>query len=182
VPPAASTSTTAGASGSTVPSTVAPPSSSTAVPSTAAAVARCTTGDLSVRANGGSAATGHALAVFELRNTSSKPCRMVGYPGVRVLDGSGATLTDAQRTAGFILGDVPPAAVTVAAGQVAYFGVESTNVCQGDLNPTPSASLRVTPPDETAALTVAATVNVCRGAQSVLVSPVRATTAEITRH
>lgn len=167
------------------PSTTTPVSSSSSVASTATSttsIGRCTTAELSLRAAGGSAATGHALATFELRNTSSRTCRLLGYPGVQLLDASGATLTEAQRTAGFILGDVAPSAVTVAAGKSAYFGVESVNVCQGDLIPTPSASLRVTPPDETAALTVAATINVCKGQQSVLVSPVRATTAEIPRH
>jgi hypothetical protein len=154
---------------------------STAAPSTTG-IGRCTTSGLALRANGGSAATGHALAVFELRNTSSKPCRILGYPGVRVLDASGATLTDAQRAPGFILDDRPPAAVTVSAGQVAYFGVESANVCQGGGDPKPAASLRVTPPDETAALTVAATVNVCPGTPSVLVSPVRSSASDIPHH
>jgi hypothetical protein len=165
----------------TSPST-APPSTpgSTTVTSTTGP-ARCTTQELSLRANGGGAATGHAVADFELRNTSSRPCRMLGYPGVRVLDASGATMTDAQRTSGFILGDAPPAAVIVPAGQVAYFGVESVNVCNGGADPRPSASLRVTPPDETAALTVAANINVCPG-NTVLVSPIRATAAEIPRH
>jgi hypothetical protein len=178
--PPSTTATTA------TPSTTTPVSSSSSVAApgvtSTTSIGRCTTAELSLRAAGGTAATGHALATFELRNTSSRTCRLLGYPGVQLLDGSGATLADAQRKAGFILGDVAPAAVTVGAGKSAYFGVESVNVCQGDLNPTPSASLRVTPPDETAPLTVAATINVCKGQQSVLVSPVRATTAEIPRH
>ena len=174
------TTTTIGPTSTTAP---APSSSaSTTVARTTTTLGRCATSALALRPNSGSAATGHALAVFELRNTSSAPCRLTGYPGVRLLDAGGATLADAQRTAGFILGDAPAATVTVAAGQAAYFGVESANVCQGGGNPVPSATLRVTPPDETASLTVPATINVCPGGTSVLVSPVRATIAEIPRH
>jgi hypothetical protein len=172
VPPVSSTA-------STTPPVSAP---STVAATSTTAIARCTTVGLALRSNGGSAATGHALAVFELRNTTSTACRLAGYPGVKVLGPSGAALTDAQRVPGFILGDAPATAVTVAAGQAAYFGVESANVCQGGGDPVPSASLAVTPPDETAALTVAATINVCPGASSVLVSPVRAAAADIPRH
>lgn len=179
-PPATSTATTTPTS---APVTSAPSTSvaTTAVGSTSG-IARCATSGLTLRPNTASAATGHALHVFELRNTTSAPCRLTGYPGVRVLDAAGATLADAQRTGGFILPDVPPSTVTVGAGQSAYFGVESSNVCQGGPDPVPAATLRVTPPDETTSLTVAAILNVCPGGTSILVSPVRANVADITRH
>jgi hypothetical protein len=181
--PAPAPPTTAAAPVSSTASTAPPVSSpSTVAPTSTTAVTRCTTAGLALRANGSSAATGHALAVFELRNTTSTACRLVGYPGVKVLGPSGAALTDAQRVPGFILGDAPATTVTVPAGQAAYFGVESANVCQGGGDPVASASLAVTPPDETAALTVSAIINVCPGASSVLVSPVRATAADIARH
>lgn len=176
----AGTTTTTSAAPATV--TSAPSSSvATTVAGATTTIGRCATAGLALRQNTASAATGHALHVFELGNTTTAACRLSGYPGVRVLDTSGATLADAQRTAGFILDDRPPATVSVAAGQSAYFGVESTNVCQGGGDPVPAASLRVTPPDDTASLTVAATLNVCPGGTTIIVSPVRATVADITR-
>jgi hypothetical protein len=178
----ASPATTSATTSVPVTTTVTAPPTSAASTVPATAVGRCTTADLSLRANGGNGAAGHAIANFELVNTSTKACRMLGYPGVALLDASGATLTNAGRTPGMILGDLPPATVTVAAGQRAYFGVESVNVCTGDVRPTTSATIRVTPPDETASFSAPATITVCPGQQSVLVSPVRGNPADVTRH
>src|SRR5206468_12033164 len=82
--PPSTTATTA------TPSTTTPVSSSSSVAApgvtSTTSIGRCTTAELSLRAAGGTAATGHALATFELRNTSSRTCRLLGYPGVQLLD------------------------------------------------------------------------------------------------
>ncbi|MGH9225954.1 MAG: DUF4232 domain-containing protein [Acidimicrobiales bacterium] len=172
---AAPGATTAGAS----TATSAPPVSTTAAPTTAAAAAdRCSSSTLALASREGLGALGHALYVLQLRNTAGQACRLTGYPAVSLVAGDGRLLAQAQPGAGYILPDRPPAAVSLAAGGSAYFGVESYNVCNGGVEPSVAQTVRVTPPDATTALTVSAQMNVCPG-QPVRVSPVRPTERDI---
>ena len=180
-PPAASSTVAGAATSGPATSVPAGPTSSAPAATPTAVDARCHSADLSLKADGGGAATGHAVAVFDLVNTATRACTLTGYPGVAALGGQGATLVSAAHGPGFILADAPPATVMLGPGQAAYFGVEWTNVCAGGVAPVSSSSLSVTPPGETASLLVAASVTVCPGSQSVLVSPVRAAKAEVSR-
>ncbi|MGH9277142.1 MAG: DUF4232 domain-containing protein [Acidimicrobiales bacterium] len=167
------TATTATAA--TVSTTTAAP------PTTVAGPDPCAASALAIEAGEGRAALGHGLSVYELRNTSSEACRMSGYPTVTVVDAQGRVLAEAQRGPGRILPDRPPASVVVAPGARAYVGVESPNVCGDGVRPAAADAVRVTPPGTTGApLTAVATIAVCPG-QAVLVSPVRATEADLTR-
>jgi hypothetical protein len=124
------------------------------------------------------AAAGHSLAVFVVRNPTTRPCRLRGVPGVEVLDAAGRVLATAGRGAGSILSGSPPAPVTLAPRGTAYFGVESESVCPDDASPTESDRVRVVLPDDTSPAEVAATITVCPRPE-LLVSPVRATQAEL---
>jgi hypothetical protein len=58
--------------------------------------------------------------------------------------------------------------------------VEATTLCDGDATPTPSARISVTPPGDPGTVSAAVTIDVCPNG-NVLVSPVRATDAEVSR-
>ena len=123
-------------------------------------------------------AAGHSLAVFAVRNPTTRPCRLTGNPAVEILDASGRVLATARPSAGSILSGAPPAPVTVAPRSAAYFAVESQSVCPDDAAPADSERLRVVLPDDAAPTDVAATTTVCPRAE-ILVSPIRATQAEL---
>ena len=125
------------------------------------------------------AAAGHSLAVFEVRSTAAGPCRLTGHPVVEVLDASGRVLATAAPGAGSILDASPPAAVNLAPGGTAYFGVESETVCPDDAPGTDADRLRVVLPEDTAPVEVAAAITVCPR-PGILVSPLRAFQDELT--
>jgi Protein of unknown function (DUF4232) len=125
------------------------------------------------------AAAGTSLSVFEVRNTGAGTCRLEGQPGVEALDASGRVLATARRGAGAIVGSAPAKPVTMAPGRAAYVGVESQDICPDDAAPTDSDRLRVVLPDDTTPVEVAATVTVCPRPE-IVVSPIRATQAELT--
>ncbi len=124
------------------------------------------------------AAAGHSLAVFVVRNPTTRPCRLTGHPGVEVLDASGRLLATARRGPGSILSGAPPAPVTLAPGGAAYFAIESESVCPDDASPADSDRVRVVLPDDAPPADVAATITVCPRPE-ILVSPIRATQAEL---
>jgi hypothetical protein len=126
------------------------------------------------------AATGHALRVYAVRNNSGRPCRVSGSPAVELRDAGGQVITRAQPASGFILPERPAAAVVVAAGQSAYFGIESTSLCAGGDPAATSDSVQVVLPDDTAPTAVADQIPVC-SPPTILVSPVRPTRDDITR-
>ena len=156
--------------------TSAPPPSTTTT--AARGPERCRTADLRIAQVEGGAALGHAVGIFEVRNASSAPCRLTGYPGVELLDQSGRVLAEGLRRAGYILGDRPPVAVTIRPGASAWFGIEWRNVCEGGDPVAESDHLRVIVPDETAPAVVPAVIPVC-AEPSILVSPVRAQKDEL---
>ena len=162
-------------------SPTAPPSSSVTVSSsTAPPPERCGASSLAVALVDGRAALGHGLDIFELRNTSARPCRLAGYPGVELLDPGSRVLAQGERRPGYILGDRPPSPVTIAPGAAAYFGVEFLNACPDDQPAGVSDRLRAIPPDDTAAVLVPARITVCTK-RDILVSPVRQRPDEVAR-
>lgn len=152
-----------------------PPATTAAAPS---GPERCRASTLQLAYLESRAALGHALAVFEARNTATRPCQLAGYPGAELVDASGRVLARGQRRPGHILGDRRPVPVTVAPGASAYFGLEYQNVCpEGD--PEAEADrVQVTLPDETAPVAVAATIPVCPTPE-ILVSPLRVSQDEL---
>ena len=164
-----------------VPSSEAPTSSAVPEPTTTTAAAgpeACGGPGVEITFVDSRAAAGHSLAVFVVRNPTTRPCRLSGRPAVEVLDASGRVLATARGGAGSILGGAPPAPVTVAASGTAYFAVESESVCADDAPPAESDRVRVVLPGDGTPAEVAVTITVCPQAE-VLVSPVRATQAEL---
>ena len=156
-----------------------PPESTTTTAAPPAGPERCQSSEVRITFLDSRTAAGHSLAVFEVRNSGTRPCRLAGHPGVEVLDPSDRILATAQNRAGTILGPSPPAPVTIAARGAAYFGVESESVCPDDLAPVDSDRVRVVLPEDTAPAEVAATITVCPQPE-ILVSPVRAAQSELT--
>jgi uncharacterized protein DUF4232 len=165
--------------GEATTSSSAPPESTTSTAAPPAGPERCQGPAVRIAFLDSRTAAGHSLAVFEVRNSGTRPCRLAGHPGVDVLDPSGRVLATAQRRAGTILGPSPPAPVTIPPGGAAYFGVESESVCADDLPPVDSDRMRVVLPENTAPAEVAVTITVCPQPE-ILVSPVRAAQSEIT--
>ena len=165
-----------------VPSSEATTSSS--APQSAATTAAqagpeaCRAPDVEIAFLDSRAAAGHSLAVFVVRNPTTRACRLTGHPGVEALDSSGRVLATAGRGAGSILSASPPGPVVVAPRGTAYFAVESESVCPDDAPPSDSERVRVVLPDDASPAEVAATISVCPGPE-LLVSPVRATQSEL---
>jgi hypothetical protein len=164
-----------------VPSSEAPTSSAVPESTTTTAAAgpeACRGPGVEIAYLDSRAAAGHSLAIFVVRNPTTRPCRLSGHPAVEVLDASGRVLATARRGAGSILGGAPPAPVTVAPRGNAYFAVESESVCADDAPPAESDRVRVVLPEDATPAEAAVTITVCPEAE-VLVSPVRAAQAEL---
>jgi hypothetical protein len=169
----------------TVPTTSASTSTteaattSTGVATTAlAGPGKCSAAGTRIRLVDSRAAVGHALALFEARNTGSAPCTMSGYPGVEVLDDAGTVLARASNHGGTVVGSAPATLVTVGPRAAAYFGVESESICPGDQPDVPGTRVRVVLPGDTAPLEAAAGVSVCPQ-PDIVVSPVRRTSSQV---
>jgi hypothetical protein len=89
--------------------------------------------------------------VYQLQNSSSAPCTLLGYPGLALLGGSSAPLpTTVVRQPG-----LPEVTVNLAPGGSAYFSAswpDGTGYA-GASCPT-STSLEITPPNDTMQLLV----------------------------
>ena len=171
VPPAEPTTASVATTTSTVPPTTAPST-------TQAETQECPSSSLALAPVEGRAALGHALYMFQLRNTSSQPCRLDGHPAVALLDAGGRVLARAKPGAGYILPDRPPGPVALAPGGSGWFGLESSTFCEGDATPTPSSRLTVTPPGGSGTVSTEVTIDVCPD-DTVLVSPVRPRDSEV---
>jgi len=133
----------------------------------------CTAADLTGAVAGTSGAAGTIEVTLTLRNTSSSPCLLEGYPGAQMLAASGAQLpTTVVRGGGYSFTAFAPGPVTLAPGAVAYVNVGYSDVPSGGETSCPaSTQLLVTPPNAYDHLTVAAQLQPC--AQGTLtVSPV----------
>jgi hypothetical protein len=146
--PATSTagaSGTTGAAGSTTPEDGTP-----------AGVDRCHTSELAGSLVPGSPGAGQRYATLVLRNSGGEVCTIHGYGGLGLVDGDGHALPTHQVR----LSDPPAATVTLQPGdtvsaQLHWGAVPGPgDATSGDCQPTP-ATLRVIPPDETDALSVA---------------------------
>jgi hypothetical protein len=158
-----------------VPATTAPATTTTLATSTAPATTvasdRCHTNELAASLGPQDAAAGNIYIPLILKNTSTRPCVVAGYPGVSLLDASGSQIgAPAARETGF-----PVADVKLAAGASASTALHTANqgIAPGGCL-TPSAKVRVFPPNELDAIEIAGQVTVCGNMFSV--SPLMAGT------
>lgn len=127
-----------GGSGSTADPAAAPPPTFTE---------RCHTGQLQARVESATA----TITVFSLTDTADVACVLEGYVRFDLLDVTGATLRTPTR-----LTDVPTKRMTLKPDGVASFELHSrtTSADGAACVPVTPARVRITPPDETDALTL----------------------------
>jgi len=172
--PPRATATTSGAATSTVAVT-APTVPATATPSTTtpagtttlatATAATCSVPVLRLTTTSGAAA-GNVEVTLVFENTGTRPCTMVGYPGVAGLDAAGRQVVQARRTANGFTGGIPagtsPPHVLLVPGASASARVEGTDVPAGTQTSCPSyPRLLVTPPNTTTSVVVDAAMPGC---------------------
>ena len=182
------TSGQAASPGATVPSMSGSPAPRTVSPittqATAASWLRCRPGQLRASFIPLGAATGHVGAEVVFRNASASDCRLFGYPGLKMLNASGAALpTTVSRGGSFLFPAVAPHLVGLAPGQTASFDIEYGDNPTGNPPPTyqkacpAAATLKITLPDDVTAVRAGVTMAPCKG--DLTVSPVVAGTAPI---
>ena len=112
------------------------------------ATARCHTDQLQARVQSAAA----TITVVSLTDTAAAPCVLEGYVRLELLDRTGAVLA-VQPTR---LTDVPTRRLTLRPGGAAVFELHARPTAAGGAPCTlvTPARLRITPPDETDALTV----------------------------
>lgn len=171
----------------TAPATTSPGSASSSMPPSPAAAAhwqRCGPAQLTATFMLLGAATGHVGAEIVLRNVSAAPCRLSGFPGLKMLDAHGAALpTTVGRGGSFLFPAIAPRIIGITPGQKASFDLEYADNPTG--NPPPpyqqacpaAATLEITPPGDVTAVRAHVTMAPCNG--DLTVSPVVAGTAPI---
>jgi hypothetical protein len=115
---------------------------------------------LTVTVAPGANAAGHVGLLLLFTNTSATACVISGYPGVSFVTGpSGTQIGDPAERVGN-----PGGPVTLAPQGRAHANLllsQVGNYAADGCKPVPAAGLRVYPPDETTALYVASTRQVC---------------------
>jgi Protein of unknown function (DUF4232) len=149
-----------------VSSTLPPPATTTTVPG-------CTGTNYTFSQLGSQGAAGTFEVTFGFRNTSSATCPLYGYPGMQLLNASGADIpTTTVRGGGESFTDFAPATVEVGPGDTAYFNMAYSDVTTGTESSCPTATaIEAIPPNTSTPLQVAAQFVVCNSG-TVTVSPV----------
>jgi len=125
-------------------------------------VRACRSADLRATEQQGDAGVGNRSTVYVLTNTAQDPCRLYGYPGMAFLDAAGATLRDTvARGSAYLFTDSGPAAVVLQPAESASFSL-GWSVANGAACAT-SATVEITPPNDTAHVTIPSQVVVCPG-------------------
>jgi hypothetical protein len=144
-----------------------PPTSTASGKPTRGAVA-CAANQLAVSAGHVEGAAGSRFVPIVFRNRSSRTCLMRGYPAVAGLDPAGKVVAHASQTGG------AQQTVVVRPGAAASSLVRAAAVPSGDATCPPDyAALRVSPPGQSAATTLAVSLPACGGLE---VRPVAAGT------
>jgi len=153
----------------TAPPAAVPPAAATS----AGAVERCLPAQLVLAVGRVGVGLGNAGAVFILTNRSRTACYLYGFPGMQLLDALGRPLpTRVLRTGAYTFTEVPPRRVDLTPGGEASFSAGWSSATGYPGVPCPaSESVEVTPPDDTAQLTVAAGIQACPDG-TIHVSPV----------
>lgn len=170
-----------GSSGSTAtdrtttvaPTTAATPSvASSAAPTTVAPTtteppsgAPCTAAHLSLSLGEAGAAAGSRYQTLIFTNEGARECSLTGYPGVTLRDGSGKQIGQPATRAP---GDVAKIMLAAHGGQASFF-LHTTADLTGNGCESPSASISVFPPNQTATVDVDGAITICDEFQ---VSPV----------
>lgn len=143
-----SSAPSASASAITPSASVTSPSAS-ASPGATPAVARCTTGDLSITLGPAEGAAGSTYVPIRLVNSSSHPCRTGGFGGVSLVTsprsepvGAPADRTGAGNAKPIVLRPGGRAAATLRISQAENYPADKCH-------PSPTHGLRVYPPNET---------------------------------
>jgi Protein of unknown function (DUF4232) len=151
-----------------------------AAPAASASWPRCSTTQLTMTATGTGAGLGHVGVLFTLRNTSSARCRLVGFPGLKLLGSNGQELpTTVVRAASgaYLFPAVVPHRVALPPGAVGSFDLQYGDAPVGAAAHEPYATacpaatrVEVTMPGAADHAVIAASMAPCGG--QVLVSPV----------
>jgi hypothetical protein len=145
----------------------APPSTTTVtftatVGTAPVTVPACTSADLQATEKQGDAGVGNRSTVYVLTNAVQDPCRLYGYPGMAFVDAAGTTLRDTvARGSAYLFTDPGPAAVVLQPAESASFSL-GWSVANGAVCAT-SATVEITPPNDTGHLTIPSQVVVCPG-------------------
>jgi hypothetical protein len=141
---------------------------------TSAGSSRCHTSQLRVVSSRTTGAAGTVELSFRLLNTSLQRCTIYGFVGMQMVDAAGRNIpTRVVRNGGFLSTQPRPNFFTLAPGDAGTFQVQYSDVPVGSESCVQVSRLVVTPPDETATLSVAASFGpICRGGE-LDVTPVR---------
>jgi hypothetical protein len=150
----APTSTTSASSGTMRPSSSAAGPTTTA---RSAPGAGCVAAHLKVTLGDGGAAAGSRYQTVIFTNTGDVACTLTGYPGVSLLDGSGARI---GPPAGRESGDVAKVSLAADGGEASFF-IHTTADLSGTGCEAPSASIAVIAPNDTTTMTVPGAITVC---------------------
>jgi hypothetical protein len=148
--------TAAAPTSSTVTKTVtAPRTTSTAHTPQAGAHPSCRAANLSLSYLGQQGAAGHGEIGFALKNTGSRTCHTIGYPGILFLDQAGHPLPTAPKhVTSDMAGSVPVVSLDVAPGSQVSFRLFVTHGAVPGLPCTTAYGLQAIPPNDTATLRV----------------------------
>lgn len=101
-----------------------------------------------------SEATGQNTLLFELRNRSSRPCTLFGYPLVTLLDAAEAVVPFSYARHGDqMITNVPPRMFTLESGRIAYIGINKYRCDRGGKSA--AVKIRVALPNANSSLTLA---------------------------
>ncbi len=138
------------------------PASSTPVTSSPAST-RCHTSELSAALQPAQGGAGSIFTPLSLTNTGTRTCVVTGYPGVSLLDASGAILgVPATRDPGTVV------SITLAPKAAAHTIVDTQNAIDPTQCGPMSTSVLIYPPDETDSITIAGALQICGGVLGVL--------------
>ncbi|MBD0418811.1 DUF4232 domain-containing protein [Streptomyces sp. TRM S81-3] len=141
---------TTGPSGRPTPASSPVAGSATATATASDAQGRCHTSELSASVGANRPGAGQSNFALVLTNGSRRTCTVYGFPGVEFVNGAGEAVTpDPERAT-----DEERRTVTLAPGASAWSALTYTNPALTGVTTVTPAALRVTPPDETAALSV----------------------------
>jgi hypothetical protein len=152
-----SSGSAAGTPTSTETTSSAPATQTSAAPAGAAA---CSSSNLRISLGNGGAGAGTDFTVIDFTNSGGAPCTLYGFPGVSLANSSGAQIGAAATRNPSKASTV----VTLAPGAKASaeLGVANAeNYPASTCKPTPSAQLKVFPPNQTQAIEVAFTTTGC---------------------
>ncbi len=146
----------------TATTTQSAPTISVIVSTTPPPIPTCTSAGLQATEKQGDAGVGNRSTVYVLTNAGQDPCRLYGYPGMAFIDSAGATLRDTvARGSAYLFTDPGPTAVVLQPAESASYSL-GWSVANGATCAT-SATVEITPPNDTGHLTIPSQVVVCPG-------------------